>query len=488
VTAKASRAPSPTLPLGFLAVAALAFLVAGCALPWLAGDLTGHYYHPRVLALTHTLTLGWITLTILGASYQLIPIVLNQPVWSERLGRWELGLMALGVAGVVSHFAIASWSGLVWSAGLVAIGVGAHLLNTAMTLRGLEHWSFTAWLMAMGFAGLALTTAFGAALGVEHVRAFLPGDFYARLHAHIHLALLGWVLPVVFGVSAHVYPLFLLAPRPGRRVVTIQAWGLGVGVPAVVLGLLVAPPLAAAGALAVAAAAIAHVVWVASLLRTSRRPAFDWALRFLAAGAAYLAIATGLGLALALDVIGGPRWALAYGVVVLGGWASLTIVGMMLKIVPFLVWYRVYAPLAGRTPVPGLADLRWPATETVAFIALTGGIGALALAVAAGHAAAVQAASVVVFVGALAFAATIASILYHLVPCPLRPGVADRSRRRSPGTSPLNQLAQEPVRSRGPWFETTYELEADHARLGSTIRGLSATATRHDETICGDTR
>src|SRR5262249_996525 len=184
------------------------------------------------------------------------------------------------------------------------------------------------------------------ALGVEHVRAFLPGDFYARLHAHIHLALLGWVLPVALGVSAHVYPLFLLAPRPGPRVVAVQAWGLAVGVPAVVLGLLVAPPLAAAGALAVAAAVTAHLVWVAGLLRTSRRPGFDWALRFLAAGAAYLAIATGLGVALAFNAIGGPRWALAYGVVVLGGWASLTIVGMMLKIVPFLVWYRVYAPLA----------------------------------------------------------------------------------------------------------------------------------------------
>src|SRR5262249_59753575 len=135
------------------------------------------------------------------------------------------------------------------------------------------------------------------------------------------------------------------------------------------------------------------------------RPAFDWALRFLAVGAAYMAIATGLGLALAFDVIGGPRWALAYGVVILGGWASLTIVGMMLKIVPFLVWYRVYAPLAGRTPVPGLADLRWPATETVAFIALTGGIGALALAVAAGHAAAGPAPPVVRVRGALGFAA-----------------------------------------------------------------------------------
>ena len=36
-----------------------------------------------------------------------------------------------------------------------------------------------------------------------------------------------------------------------------------------------------------------------------------------------------------------------YGVLALGPWASLTIVGMLLKIVAFLVWYRVYGPRAG---------------------------------------------------------------------------------------------------------------------------------------------
>ena len=70
-----------------MAVATLAFVLAGLVLPWLAAELAGHYYQPHILALTHTLTLGWITLTILGASYQLIPILLERPVWSERLGR-----------------------------------------------------------------------------------------------------------------------------------------------------------------------------------------------------------------------------------------------------------------------------------------------------------------------------------------------------------------------------------------------------------------
>ena len=103
------------------------------------------------------------------------------------------------------------------------------------------------------------------------------------------------------------------------------------------------------------------------------------------------------------------------GVMIIGGWASLTIIGMMLKIVPFLVWYRLYAPFAGRTPVPGLADLRWPAMEAVAFVTLAAGVGALAVTVWVGDATAIRAAATVILVGTLAFGATIVAILNRLV-------------------------------------------------------------------------
>ena len=65
---------------------------------------------------------------------------------------------------------------------------------------------------------------------------------------------------------------------------------------------------------------------------------------------------------------------------------------MMLKIVPFLVWYRVYAPRAGREPVPTLAQLSWPFGERLAYGLLTAGTLALALAVATGARPAITAA------------------------------------------------------------------------------------------------
>jgi hypothetical protein len=236
------------------------------------------------------------------------------------------------------------------------------------------------------------------------------------------VALLGWIAPMIVGVGARVYPMFLLAPEPGGRGARVQSWGLGLGVPAVAAGLLLGrAPLLVPGALAVAAALAVHAAWVVGFARHGKRPALDRGLRFVLTGTACLAPAGLAGLALALGLASGPRVALAYAVLALGGWVSLTIAGMMLKIVPFLVWYRVYAPRAGREPVPTLAELSWAGAERLAYALLTGGTVALALAVAAGERAAIAVAGSAVAVGALALAAALGRMLAHLLAPAHRP-------------------------------------------------------------------
>ena len=127
--------PSVTLPLAYLGTAAMAFVLAALSLPALGAELTGHYYHPRLLALVHVVALGWITLAILGASYQLIPVAIERPLWSERLARWQLAALVAGIVGMVSHFWTGRWAGLAWAAALVGAGVLAHVVNVALSLR-----------------------------------------------------------------------------------------------------------------------------------------------------------------------------------------------------------------------------------------------------------------------------------------------------------------------------------------------------------------
>lgn len=410
----AAGGPAPDVPLRYLVAAAATFVLAALGVVWLAPELAGHYYHPHVVALTHTVTLGWITLTIMGASYQLIPIVLERPIWSERLARWQFWLLLGGIGGMIAHFSIGTWPGLVTAAACLGLGVAAHLLNVAASLRGFERRNFTARLVIVGYAGLGLTVLFGLILGADRIWKFLPGQFFPTLHAHFHLALLSWIAPMVFGVAARVYPMFLLAPEPDGWPGALQFWGLVLGVPAVVLGLLGVPGLTLPGALAVTGAAAGHARWVAGFAQRRRRPRLDWGLRFVLTGTAFLLPAASMGLGFALDLLSGPRAALAYAVLTLGGWVSLTIAGMMLKIVPFLVWYRVYGPRAGTAPVPMLAQLSGARAERLAYALLSAGFVLLPAAVAIGQAAWIRAAGAVLALGALSFAAALARVLQHL--------------------------------------------------------------------------
>jgi len=407
--------PSPLVPLAYLVCAAVAFVAAATGTAWLAPELAGHYYQPRLLALTHTVTLGWITVAIMGASYQLVPVVLERPIWSERLARWQLAIVAVAVFGMVAHFYLATWPGLAGAAALLAVGILLYLLNIGLSLRGFRQWTFTARLVMLGYGGLAATTLFGLTLAVNHLRPFLPSEFFPTLHAHVQLALLGWVTPMILGVAARVYPMFFLAPAPGRWTTRGQLWGLAAGVPSVVAGLLTGvPALRVAGGLAVAVAALAHASWVLEVARTRKRRGLDWGLRFVLTATGFVVPAIVLGLALAADGLSGPRAALAYAVVALGGWASLTIVGMMLKIVPFLVWYRAYSPRAGRERVPTLAQLSSPWLEGGACVLLTGGVGLLAVAVFVGEVAWIRAAGVGLALGAVALGAALGRTLAHL--------------------------------------------------------------------------
>jgi hypothetical protein len=199
------------LPLTYLGTAGAAFALATLALPGLGAELSGHYYHPRLLALTHVFALGWITLAIFGATYQLVPVVIERPLWSERVARWQLPAFVAGIAGMVGHFWLGRWDGLTWAAGLVGTGAVIHVVNVALSLRSVTRWTFTARSLALALGGLLLTVGFGITLAATHGRPVFPSGQLGAVHAHFHLALLGWIAPMILGVAARVYPMFLVA-------------------------------------------------------------------------------------------------------------------------------------------------------------------------------------------------------------------------------------------------------------------------------------
>ena len=48
-------------------------------------EFKGHFFQPHLLAITHLTVFGWGTMIIMGASNQLMPVITDQKLYSDKL-------------------------------------------------------------------------------------------------------------------------------------------------------------------------------------------------------------------------------------------------------------------------------------------------------------------------------------------------------------------------------------------------------------------
>lgn len=425
------KAPSISLPLRYLVAAIAAFTTAAVLLPFVASDLADFYYQPRLLALTHLITLGWITMTIMGASYQLVPVALGVGLYSEGLARIQFWLMLVGTIGMVGHFWIGRWGGLIASALLVLIASSLYVANLGMTLRGLKRWSVTAKSIGAALFFFAATVVLGNLMALDKVLDFLRGEFLGILHGHFHLAALGWVTMMITGVAYHLIPMFTLSELRDEGMAHLQFWLLSLGTAGLVGSLLQSRRFLPLFAMMVAAAILLFADQMRRILKARRRAVLDWGVRHFTTALLYLVALTPLGLLFSLGLVPdgafGSRLAFVYGFLALIGWVSLTIVGMLYKIIPFLVWYHAYSSQVGREPVPTLQDLCPPELQRLGYILLNSGILGTAAGLLIGEAGLIRVFGGVLAGAALLFTFTLLLVLRHLRPSWQRSGLSRES-------------------------------------------------------------
>src|SRR6185312_11428852 len=112
-------------------------------------------------------TLGWLTAVMMGALYQFAPVVFRTRLYSERLGRLQFSLYALGVAGLVLSFRQMWTPGLAICGSTVVIAVLLFLYNIGRTLLRRETWSLTGQFLLHAFACLTLTVAVGLSFALN---------------------------------------------------------------------------------------------------------------------------------------------------------------------------------------------------------------------------------------------------------------------------------------------------------------------------------
>lgn len=351
------------LPLPFLLTGAVGAALFGVLLVWVAPLAVRAPGYPQVLALVHTATLGWLTMTVMGASLQLAPVILASPLRGARFARFQYPLYVLGVALLVSGFWTQQTALLITGGSLVVLAVAHYAVILGMTLAVAPSRPLTARYLVAALIYLCVVVSLGLTAALNMRFGFLGAGVTRLLAIHITLGVVGWLSCTLIGVSYTLVRMFALvhehADGLGRAIfvlLNVAVAGLALG-----FGFALTPLIALGGAVLIAA------VWLFGfdfwrMLRLRRRLPLDVSQWHNIAAVGYLAVIVPAGVAAVLWGWTTPRVLAALGLAAFVGWLGQNMVGYLYKIVPFLIWQSRYAPLAGRAKVPLMRDLvhqRW---------------------------------------------------------------------------------------------------------------------------------
>lgn len=408
-----SPAPNAMHLAGEHFAAATMYLLAGAlGLVWVAPDLAaGAYPSPHVAAVTHLFTLGWITMTIFGALAQLLPVALGAPLRSTRVGHASFWSFAPGVG--IFAAGVADGSTVLRHAGIALVGLGVLLAigNIAATLPRARARDVTWAAIALAITFLGSTLALGAVLLHNMQTGFIAAERTRVLAVHLHVAIIGWALVMIAGVSHRLLPMFLLAHGADTRWTRRSLAMLAVGVPVLTVGIIAqraAPSWAGVALIEAGVACFLHQVYAFHRVRVKRR--LDVAMRFVATALGFLLVSALLGPVVFMAGVRHNRLDTAYVAIGLLGGIVLFIVGFFYKIVPLLAWTVRYRGRLGKEHVPTVAETFSARVAHVQLGAMTLAIALIGIGIGAGSVALVRAGAILFVLAVALFASQLGRV------------------------------------------------------------------------------
>ncbi|RTZ73786.1 MAG: hypothetical protein DSZ00_05730 [Gammaproteobacteria bacterium] len=333
------QTPPFGVPMRFFLTAPLFMGLAGLLLMMADPILLQGRWSPPLLALTHLWVLGMMLMVMLGALQQVVPVLVG--VTLARPERTSLLSHLLLVPGILLLAAAFLWE-VPWlflpAVLLLVCGVLLVISATYLAMQKATSSHATVWGIRLALLALKLTVLLGAWLALGHAGLVLLRREWTDMH--LVGGLLGWSVLLISAVAWQVVPMFQITPRYPLPLMrgfapaltgALVLWMAGrwwLGLPAVEL----------AGAAAVSVVLALFALATLWLQHRRKRRIADATLDFWRLSMTSLLLAIGLWW-LARAGFGVPD--LLLGELVAVGFIGSAILGMLYKIVPFLVWLHL---------------------------------------------------------------------------------------------------------------------------------------------------
>jgi len=336
-------------------------LLAGTILLFFSADaFTDHYFHPHTLAITHVMALGWGTMIILGASHQLVPVLIEGKLYSTRLAYASFILTAVGIPLLAYSFYIFDMDAPAkWGGRFVLLSVLCYMINLSMSMARRGRITVHAIFILTAAAWLFITCFLGLALVYNFTYPFLPKETLAYLPLHAHAGITGWFLLLITGVGSRLIPMFLISKYTNPKLLWVVYVLINGGLLGFFAQFFFFPGMnqyfIPVGMILLALLLFGY--YCINCVRERIRRQVDEPMKFSLLSVMMML----LPLVFLISITGwlltdklNTKMVLIYGFTIFFGWITALIFGMTFKTLPFIVWNKVYHQLAGlaKTPAP----------------------------------------------------------------------------------------------------------------------------------------
>ncbi len=325
-----------SLPLRFI-YSGLIYLVFSAFLGLLS--LSGFYLKPIH---SHFMLAGFVSMTIIGSMYQLVPTVTGTELKLNGVGELSYYLVNAGVLLLAGSFL--RLIPFYISGSVYIIGILAFTLVIVVTLGDMKLKS-----IAVPFFVLAVLLYL---IGTIYAVLGLTGKIAFRLPVHNHLLTAGWVGVTTFGGLYELFPMLSLRKLKSPKIAYLTFILLLISLPAMLYGFQNSVDdfilLGGVGY------GLAFFLLASNLFLTlARKPdtpsPLDISVKFFVP-------ALVLGIAgIILGILNYDRFIHSH--LMLVGWITLTIMGAEYHIIPMITWMEKYSTRLGVEDVPMIGDL-----------------------------------------------------------------------------------------------------------------------------------
>lgn len=355
-----ANAPSHKIVIPHFVVGSLAFLISMILLFFTADEWMNLYFSPKLIAIVHVLVLGWGTMIAFGALYQLIPVVYETSLYSEKLAKVTFIVYSLSVVFLSYAFWMASFSQLLFYASLAMfLALMLFIANLSLTYRKRTKSNISSRFITTALFWLALTVIVGTLTALNFKYQFFNHSHLQYLKIHAHIGLIGWFVMLIIGASSILIPMFVISHQTNTIKLNLSYVLINMGL----IGLSVNwfldsnQIIELVMILSIVLGILNYLRYAYLVFKSRIRKVLDTAMKLTFISLIILIttlIISGILTGFQMMNSSKMSFIILYGSSIIIGFISTIILGQIYKTLPFIIWLKVYQPFVGKfkTPLP----------------------------------------------------------------------------------------------------------------------------------------